>query len=262
LVCRHFPEIATKFGYNELKPITDLLERGDYHTLSAAWSVMALKSYAGLTKDMGVKAGISVVTDLGIQRLGEPVAGLSRASLEPRASAVRFTLHRPAEAGQLGAWYQIIQTGFTQNAPEKAAGSTLEVVREILSDKGQPTSQAKVGETLLVKTTVRNVGETKQPNLALIEMLPGAFDFAPVGQSMALRPGRAALPGADYVDVREDRAVAYFDLEAQRSVSFTYSVRPTCAGSFRVPPSHAESMYDRAVSGHSASAFFTVLPRE
>jgi len=55
VLCRHFPEIAGTFGYDDLRPITEPIAKGDFHTLSAAWSVLALKSYAGLAKASGVK---------------------------------------------------------------------------------------------------------------------------------------------------------------------------------------------------------------
>ena len=61
MLCRHFPEIAGTFGYDDLRPITEPIAKGDFHTLSAAWSVLALKSYAGLAKASGVRAGIAEV---------------------------------------------------------------------------------------------------------------------------------------------------------------------------------------------------------
>ena len=45
-------------------------------------------------------------------------------------------------------------------------------------------------------------------------------------------------------------------------MDFTWRVRPTCAGTFIVPPAFGEAMYDRAIHGSGVAGKFTVLPRE
>jgi uncharacterized protein YfaS (alpha-2-macroglobulin family) len=163
---------------------------------------------------------------------------------------------------RLGAWYQTIETGFDRVLPTKAEARDIEIFREILDEHGNVTDMAKVGETLRIRVRVRNISKTAQLHLALTELLPGAFDFAPAGEDRALRPGLGTLPGTEYVDVREDRALLFCDLAERETKMFEYSIRPTCAGSFVVPPAYAESMYDRAVRSRGVAAKFTVLPRE
>jgi uncharacterized protein YfaS (alpha-2-macroglobulin family) len=262
VLCRHFPEIAGTFGYDELRPITEMLERGDFHTLSAAWCVMALKSYSGLTKATGVKAGITEVIGADAKIIVEPRAGLVSARLSNNKTTARFVLTRPDPTMRLGAWYQTIETGFDRVLPTKAEARDIEIFREILDEHGNVTDMAKVGETLRIRVRVRNISKTAQLHLALTELLPGAFDFAPAGEDRALRPGLGTLPGTEYVDVREDRALLFCDLAERETKMFEYSIRPTCAGSFVVPPAYAESMYDRAVRSRGVAAKFTVLPRE
>ncbi len=262
VLCRHFPEIAGTFGYDDLRPITEPLERGDFHTLSAAWSVLALKSYAGLAKESGVKAGIAELTGADAKTLAEARAGIVNAKLAPGGGVARFFLTRPDDAPKVGAWYQAIETGFDRALPTVADAHGIEVFREILDEKGDASTMAKTGETLIIRLRVRNVSTTAQPHIALSELLPGAFDFAPQGEDHALKPGLNALPGAEYVDLREDRALIFCDLAHGETKTFEYSVRPTCAGAFTIPPAYAESMYDRAVNARGIAGKFTVLPRE
>jgi hypothetical protein len=66
-----------------------------------------------------------------------------------------------------------------------------------------------------------------------------------------LTPGRGTVPGADYVDVREDRAIFYLGLNKAEMVTFEYGIKPVCAGKFSVPPVFAECMYDRGVKGRA-----------
>ncbi len=258
ILCRHFPEIAGKFGYEELKPITEMIENGFFHTLSASWSVQALKSYSALVKASGVRVGIAQVGQ-EFKMLVEPQAGMSSTTLQ--SGTARFLISQGA-GSKLGAWYQTVETGFDHSLPSEPESRTLEVHREILGENGAEADAAKVGETLLIKVTVRNLGTTAQPHVALSELLPGAFDFAPESENHALKPGLGTLPGTNYVDVREDRALLFCGLAAGQTLTFTYAVRPTCAGTFSVPPAYAESMYDRAVHGRGVAKKFTVIARE
>ena len=259
ILCRHFPEIAKTLTYEEMKPLTEMIESADFSTLSAAWSVQALKAYAGLAADSGVKAGIATLQGQEVKVLGEPAAG--QLKLNVPEGMTRFFF--PPEAPQgLGAWYQTIETGFAKTLPEKPSAVHVEVVRELVDAAGQPVTQSKLGETLFAKLTVRNLTKTALPNLALTELLPGGFEFAPPGEPDSLRPGLATRPGTDYIDVREDRALIYLGLGAERALTLQYALRPTCAGSFVVPPAYAEDMYEAKVRANSAAGKIIILPRE
>ena len=259
ILCRHFPEIAKTLTYEEMKPLTEMIEQADFNTLSAAWSVQALKAYAGLAADSGVKAGIASVQGQDVRVLGEPAAGQLKINV-PEGMA-RFFFPPNAPEG-LGAWYQTIETGFAKTLPEKASGHHIEIIRELVDAEGQAVTQSKLGETLSAKITVRNLTQTDLPNLALTEMLPGGFEFAPPGEPDSLRPGLATRQGTDYIDVREDRALIYLGLKPEQSLTLQYALRPTCAGTFVVPPPYAEDMYDAKVRANGAAGKLIILPRE
>jgi uncharacterized protein YfaS (alpha-2-macroglobulin family) len=99
------------------------------------------------------------------------------------------------------------------------------------------------------------------PNLAITEMLPGGFEFAPPGEPDSLRPGLATRQGTDYIDIREDRALIYLGLRAEGSLTLKYALRPTCAGTFVVPPPYAEDMYEAKVRANGAVGKLIILPR-
>ena len=259
ILCRHFPEIAKALTYEEMKPLTEMIEQADFSTLSAAWSVQALKAYAGLAQDSGVKAGISSVVGQEVKVLAGPASG--QLKIHVPEGMVRFFF--PADAPQgLGAWYQTIETGFAKSLPEKPASMHVEIIREIMDANGQAVTQSKLGETLFAKLTVRNLIKTNLPNLALTEMLPGGFELAPPGEPDSLRPGLATRPGTDYIDVREDRALIYLGLNAGQSLTLQYALRPTCSGTFVVPPPYAEDMYEAKVRANGAAGKLIILPRE
>jgi len=259
ILCRHFPEIAKALTYEEMKPLTGMIEQGDFSTLSAAWSVQALKAYAGLAAASGVKAGIASVTGQEVKVLAEPASG--QVKIQVPEGFARFFFPAGAPEG-LGAWYQTIETGFARSLPEKPSGRHLDILRELLDANGQPVTQSKLGETLFAKLTIRNLIKTDLPNLALTEMLPGGFEFAPPGEPDSLRPGLATRPGTDYIDLREDRALLYLGLKAEQSLTLQYALRPTCAGTFTTPPPYAEDMYEPKVHANGAAGKLIILPRE
>lgn len=259
VLCRHFPELAKSLTYEEMKPLTEMIEQGDFHTLSAAWGVQALKAYADLAANSGVKAGIASVQGQEVKVLGEPAAGMLKVKV-PEGMA-RFFFPTDAPQG-LGAWYQTIETGFAKTLPDKASGTHVNVVREIVDAEGKPVTQSKLGETIFAKLTIRNLTKTDMPNLALTEMLPGGFEFAPPGEPDSLRPGLATRMGTDYIDIREDRAMIYFGLQTEKSLTLQYALRPTCAGTFVVPPPYVEDMYEAKVRANGAAGKIIILPRE
>ena len=259
VLCRHFPEIARKLTYEEMKPLTGMIEQGDFHTLSAAWSIQALKAYADLSKDSGVKAGIAAVKDDQVEVLAEPAMG--QLQVKVPQGMVRFFFADGSPSG-LGAWYQTIEKGFAKELPTEAGGKHLEIRRELLDADGQPVTHGKLGETIIAKLTIRNLTKTELPNLAITEMLPGGFELAPPGETGSLRPGLATRQGTDYIDVREDRALIYLGLQPEAALTLEYALRPTCAGNYIVPPPYAEDMYEATIRANGTGGKLIVMPRK
>ena len=250
VICRHFPEVAGTFGYDDLRLITEPITEGRFHTLGAAWAVLGLRAYGELAKDSGLK--------VGIHELAQTAPGVVSAKLPATAASVRFLLARPAGAPDLGAWYQTLEAGYDKAAPIAPNTKGLEVTRELLDEGGKPVANAKVGDTLRLRVRVRNVNASAQTHIAVNELFPGGFDVAPDG----LKPGLRAVAGAEYVDVREDRALFFTSLGAGESRTFDYAVRPTCTGTFAIPAGFAENMYDRAIHGSGVGSTITIAPRE
>lgn len=246
VACKHFPELAGNFGYDDLAVITDPLSRNRFNTISAATTVLALKAYSDLAKQSGVRVSLSELARQG----GAPTAlvpettGLIKSDFSAQAGALRFGL---AQGGgrDLGAFYQVTEAGFDKGVPTQRIADGLEVFREIVGADGKAVEKLKVGEGALVRLTVRNVSPDALHNIAVLDLMPGSFELEPNG----LKPGRGTIPGADYVDVREDRNVFFCGLGKGEVKTFAYRIKPIAAGSYVIPPVFAESMYDRGIKG-------------
>jgi len=253
LLCRHFPEQAKNFGYEELKMITEPINANRFNTLSAAYSVLALKAYSKLAAKADVKLSISALPVKGDPQLILPQGGGVRATpFVPGLAGLRFELDKGKT--DFGAFYQATESGFDRGTPTKQVAEGLEVSRALLDKDGKQVTKRKVGETATMVVSVRNNSTERLSNIALLDLMPGGFELVAGG----LKPGLDALPGADYVDVREDRNVIYTQLNKAQMHSFSYPVKPVCAGKFVIPPVFAECMYDRAVHGRNGGGSVVV----
>lgn len=246
LACKHFPEIAGDFGYDDLAVIAEPLSRNRFNTISAATTILALKAYSDLAKQSGVRVSLSEVDRQGAapRVLVSETTGLIQSEFSAQAGGLRFGLAQ-GSGRDLGAFYQVTEAGFDKGIPNQRIADGLEVFREILDADERPMEKLKVGESALVRLSVRNVSADALNHIAVLDLMPGSFELEPNG----LRPGRGTIPGADYVDVREDRNVFFCSLGKGEVKTFAYRIKPIAAGSYVIPPVFAESMYDRGIKG-------------
>jgi alpha-2-macroglobulin len=255
LVCRHFPDLGSTFRYEDLAIITEPLSQ-HFNTLSAATSILALKAYSDLAKQAQVKLSISELSrgQTAVSALITDQSGLVKSPFAPQAASLRFGLKQ--EGSDLGAFYQVTESGYDLGLPTERLSNGLEVHREIIDAEGKTVTTLKVGEGITVRLRLRNISPDDQSNIALLDLLPGSFEIEPNN----LRPGRNAVPGADFVDVREDRNVFFCALDKGESKTFTYRIKPIAAGTYIIPPLFAEAMYDRAIHGREGSGKVVVMP--
>ncbi len=62
----------------------------------------------------------------------------------------------------------------------------------------------------------------------------------------------------DYADLREDRVILYGQATDQVQ-EFSYRIKATNAGSFAVPASYGESMYNPSIQARSAASHLEVV---
>lgn len=246
VLCREFPAIAASLGFDDLKMITEPIQANRFNTISAACGILALKAYSKLAQQTNARLSISALAAQGEPQLILPDgAGLRRTTFSPGLSGLRF--HLDQAGTDLGAFYQVLESGFDKDSPEKIIADGLEVARDLVDANGRALSSLRVGEGATVRIRVRNNSPDALKNIAVLDLMPGGFELEPNG----LKPGRGTVPGADYIDVREDRNVFFLGLDKGESREFTYRIKPVCAGRFVVPPIFAECMYDRAIKGRA-----------
>ncbi len=251
IIARHFPEMLKQVTAADFQNIVGPVSEGKFNTLSAAYAVVALKSYSQHIAASPPELRITEITKQKSET-NLPADGrlLKRAAFSPNAASLRFGA-KPQVRG-MGAFYQVVETGFDAGLPEKSISDGLEVYREYLDKAGRVTGVARLGEPVKVRLRIRSLNAASISNVAIVDLLPGGFEV--VGST--LQPG-AGQCGVDYVEVREDRAV-FFTGVGTNVREITYQIKPCNRGEFVVPPVFAESMYDRAIKARGLAGKITV----
>lgn len=236
-----FPTRLGKISPGDFEKILGEISDGQFNTLSAAYSVSALKSYSHAIAQNPPEQSITELAGGRETRLTNGAKLLQEHEFSSNATGLRF------QSSQLkgpAAFFQVIEAGFDRRLPNESLVNGLEVYRELLDQNDHPVTQTKLGEPIHVRLHVRAVRPEPVTNVALIDLLPGGFEI--VGASV--HAGVSSIAGVDYVDLREDRAV-FFATATDRVLEINYQIKSTNRGEFVVPPVFAASMYDRNIKG-------------
>ena len=244
VLAREFPaRLEEAFGRGISRTFFGPISEGRFNTLSAAYAVLALKSYSRVIAQNPPELAIAEIDKAKKEVvLASGKKLLQRATFSGDAAGLRFRSN-PA-VNPLGAFYQVVEAGFDRQVPNKAITDGLEVYRELLDKSNKPVTTTQLGEVVTVRLRIRSLRPESITNVALVDLLPGGFEV--VGTSLS--PGISSINGVDYVEVREDRAVFYATVPTE-TLEITYQIKSCNRGNFVVPPVFAESMYDRNVKG-------------
>jgi alpha-2-macroglobulin len=272
LLSRHFPERARALQPQALQRLVAPLGRGEYNTLSSALLVLAFDAYAG----NGAPTGLDKFSGTQV------AAGDKRSTLDLKGQLIlkgsyegdSQQLHLINDTALTG-FFAVTNTGFDLKPPAGELHQGIEILREYLDAQGQPVTAVRSGDEVVVRLRMRATDLEYIANVAVTDLLPGGFE--PVLQSQPAAESQAASAesqaptrGAwfnrlgdggswrpEFADVREDRVVLYGGLSKDLA-EYQYRIRATNAGTFTVPPSYVESMYDRSLRARSVSSRVTV----
>ena len=285
LTAKHFPDRMKKLPPEALPTMVKSIQLGHYNTLSSSYAILALDAYASASVNTpNPKFSIAeILKDGKLNPLTLPAGLMPRANLTEAAAKVQF-----GAEGDLTAYYLINQSGFDRALPTTDIKNGIEVLREYTDLSGKPITKVKLGEEIEVVVKMRSLGGDKNPegvgDIAIVDLLPGGFEIVAEPRTAPAKPANDAAPAEgeepaenaeqssrytppigskkstfapEYVDIREDRIVLYGYIESGVK-TFIYRIKATNTGNFIVPPTFAESMYDRSIQARSLGGRITV----
>ncbi len=237
----------------------DASEIGDWTTQEEGWALLALGQLAQRQARQPAYSGSVFVGGKKVGSFGNQPVKLAI----PGTGAVQIRMDGGYRDG--AAFYHLLTRGIPTDAAFRPATAGLEVEREVLTREGKPVDLGSVtqGDLLVVKTRVRSVAGPVQ-NVAIVNLLPSGLEVEnprletteklPWITDANLRPS--------YMDLRDDRILVFTSLPPNSWQTFYSLVRAVTPGAFRLPPVHAEAMYNPAVRATGARGEVEVGLRE
>ncbi len=254
LLAKHFPnQFEDKVGVEALMAIVEPLNRGDYNTLSASYSMLALGAYTrhfkGAANDDLIKINS---VDVGGKKhvLKTNVGAFAKANFPVSSETIEF------HAGK-NLFYVLSQAGYDRELPKEEIREGLEVYRDYYNKAGEAISSAAIGSEVEVRIRIRTLNNASATNVAVVDLLPGGFEI--IRGSFTSR--NVSHGWRSHKDIREDRIVIYGDFGSDVS-EYRYKVKLTAKGNFTIPSIYAGSMYKRHLHARSVAGEFKVVGRE
>lgn len=129
--------------------------------------------------------------------------------------------------------------------------------------KQQPINGAQVGQVIEVQVTV--IAPTELHYVMVEDPLPAGTeainpDLATSSLADQLSPSSSSRSARyfDHVELRDEKAVLFATYLPKGTYRYTYLVRATTPGRYRVIPTHAEQMYFPEIFGRGEGMIFTV----
>lgn len=137
----------------------------------------------------------------------------------------------------------VTNVGVPAAGDEVAAAAGLQIQVDYLDTDDRPIDVRRVdqGTDVLVRVRVTNADTRPLRNLALEHRVPAGWEIH--NARMAGEPV-GTQSSFEYQDIRDDRILTYFDLNARESKTFTTLVNAAYLGTYHLPSVSVEAMYD------------------
>ncbi len=248
ILARHFPDLLQELTGQDILQVINAVNTGSYNSFTSAYTILALDAYADVAgQPSELKVTLKAVLDGKEQTLKIPEGLMPEINLENKIRKIKID-----SDGELPLFHQTTEAGFDIDLPKEIVKQGIEIQREYHGMDGNVIHKIKLGEEITVHIKLRAIDGKTHYNTAIVDLLPGGFDV--VLDASRQNPGSF---GPDYVDLREDR-VLVFGAVSESAQEFIYTIKAGNKGTYVVPPTFAEGMYDRSVRALGAASTITV----
>ncbi|NJB37827.1 alpha-2-macroglobulin family protein [Croceivirga sp. JEA036] len=115
--------------------------------------------------------------------------------------------------------------------------------------------QLRQGTEFQARISVTNTTNDDMDNLALTQLLPSGWELV----DTSFVDNNNNSQGVDYQDTRDDRTHFYFGLKAKSSKSFVVRLNASYLGTYYLPGSQVEAMYDNTISARTKGTWVKVV---
>lgn len=231
-----------------------LSDKGWYSTQSTAWGLLAVARLV----DADPGGGMS---------FRQTIAGKATDRFSKK-SMVRVELPVPdgqrnvtvQNTGKNLLYARLVRTGTPLAGEERPASNGLGIAVEYRTMDGKPIDPGTLeqGTDLMAVVTLRHNGvHGHYQNLALTQVFPSGWE---IRNSRLEGTDESVRNSAyDFQDIRDDRVLTYFGLEAGEQATFRVLLNAAYVGRFYLPPTSCEAMYDHGVYARDKGRWVNVV---
>lgn len=215
-----------------------------YSTQTTAWTLMSIVSFAGqnmvdeslqFTYAVNNQQAVTVGTDKPVSRRDFEIPSKMKGS-------VNVTNDTDGEL-----YASLVLSGTPAGIDSSAFAENLKLETRFTTMEGTRLSPREIeqGTDFLYVVKISNPGTAGDvENLALTQMIPSGWEI----RNTRLEGNNThELDVPDYRDIRDDRVLSYFDLDAGSTKQFVVVVHAAFPGEYYLPPVSCEAMYKHAV---------------
>lgn len=244
ILARYFPDHLQKLGPDALLPLIQNLQTDQLDSISAAFTALALSTYAQTVNSNTNDANLMVQEFLANGDNKSLNLANQQANFDDTAKKLQFI----NKSGQ-GYFYQVTQTGFDTNPPAQPIKEGLEIYRDYQDAQKNIINKATLGSEVVVHLRLRALGDNANlNNVAVVDLLPGGFEVV---------PNSVSAGDWDYFDVRDDRVIIYGSVDTNVK-EITYRIRAINRGQYTTPPPFATAMYNPSIRAQGVAGEITV----
>lgn len=222
-------------------------------TQTTAYALIALSKYA---KTFGAEQQTDVA--VSINGSSSAVSGsdfVNQVSLRDsdKKSQIKITNN-----GGGPVFIRLIRTGIPIEGSEASASRNINFDVTYADLEGNPVDVATLaqGTNFKAEVTVTNPGMRGRYNeLALTQLFPSGWEIV----NTRLNDTDVQRQSADYIDIRDDRVMHYFDLDGNKEVKFSVLLIAAYQGTYYLPSVKVEAMYDNSIFASRKGRWVSVV---
>ncbi|MEZ4816737.1 MAG: MG2 domain-containing protein [Flavobacteriaceae bacterium] len=222
-----------------------------YSTQETAYALMAMGKM--VQKNGGKAMEVSFTSN------GKTTTVKSDRALASRALAFTMGSNTVSVSNKKGnvVYVTLSQQGKLPLGEELPEQRNLSVKTQFVDGEGKPLDVSKLrqGTEITAKVTVMNTTNDYVGNIALSQIFPSGWEIV---NTSFTELGGGALGDARYKDIRDDRVNFYFDLDAKGAKIFTVKLNASYLGTYYLPGTQTEAMYDNNYYARNKGQWITV----
>ncbi len=233
-----------------------------FSTQSTAYGLMAVTKYvSAVTEELPELRGYMYVDGQRMEEMrGSDV--VVRTSLEAQeAKSLNFT-----NTATIPLFATLVWEGIPERGDLEQEQSKLALKRQFLNEAGEPVDISRIqqGDSFYAAYQVAQEGYEYIDEVALVQVLPAGWEIENLRLLGGDLPDWASdyiLGQEDYVDIRDDRIMWFFDKYYYSSYDFIVKINAVTVGEFYLPPALVEAMYNSDYKATTAGQLVEVVSR-